>query len=327
MCLYPKEIKNRKYTPNKKNKGIIPEIKDNRARYVQVGCGRCIECTKQRARSWQVRLLEEIKQDSKAKFITLTFSDEAIKELNEQTKNLEGYAKDNEIAKKSIRRFLERYRKKNKVSAKHWIITEIGKNGTENIHMHGIIWTNETDEEINRLWSYGYTWIGNYVNEKTVNYIIKYITKIDKDHKYYKPKILTSKGIGKEYLNSHNAKLNEYKEEKTNETYRTRSGHKIALPLYYRNKIYEEDQKEKLWMYKLDKETRYILKQKIEVKTKEQVEEFIKIREQYRKRNDELGYGNDNSNKEEIEQEKKQRNKLREERIKKASGGVLKGLD
>ena len=46
--------------------------------------------------------------------------------------------------------------------------------------------------------SYGQ--ITNYVNEKTVNYIIKYITKIDEQHKTYQPKILCSKGIGAGYM-------------------------------------------------------------------------------------------------------------------------------
>ena len=36
MCLYPKLIKNRKYTATKKNKGIIPELKDKRAEYVPI---------------------------------------------------------------------------------------------------------------------------------------------------------------------------------------------------------------------------------------------------------------------------------------------------
>ena len=34
MCLYPIFIKNKKYTYNKKNKGIIPELKDERCMYV-----------------------------------------------------------------------------------------------------------------------------------------------------------------------------------------------------------------------------------------------------------------------------------------------------
>jgi hypothetical protein len=51
MCLYPKFIRNRKYTVTKKNGGNVPEVKDKRALMVPVGCGKCIECKKQKARN------------------------------------------------------------------------------------------------------------------------------------------------------------------------------------------------------------------------------------------------------------------------------------
>jgi len=37
MCLYPKLIKNPKYKPNKKNGGIVPELKDIRVLAVPIG--------------------------------------------------------------------------------------------------------------------------------------------------------------------------------------------------------------------------------------------------------------------------------------------------
>ena len=82
MCLYPKFILNRKYTPNKKNNGNIPELKDIRTLYVPVGCGKCMECMKKKARGWQVRLHEDIRNNVRhAKFVTLSFSDKSLIEL------------------------------------------------------------------------------------------------------------------------------------------------------------------------------------------------------------------------------------------------------
>ena len=93
----------------------------------------------------------------------------------------------------------------------------------------------------------------NYVNAKTVNYSIKYILKQDADHKEYRAKILTSPGIGSNYTETYNAKTNEYKPDgKTIETYRTKSGHQISMPIYWRNKIYSEEERELLWIQKLD---------------------------------------------------------------------------
>ncbi len=81
MCLYPKIIKNKKYVVNKKNGGVIPHLKDGRMGWVPVGCGKCMECKKQKAREWSVRLQEEIRTEKNGKFVTLSFSDESLIEL------------------------------------------------------------------------------------------------------------------------------------------------------------------------------------------------------------------------------------------------------
>ena len=139
MCLYPKMIKNPKYLPNKKNKNNPPKITDERVKYVPVGCGNCMECRKQKKREWQIRMNEEIKHDRTGKFITLTFSNEELDKLIQET----GIQESNAVATIAVRRFLERWRKKYKKSVKHFLITELGHNGTERIHLHGILFTNE----------------------------------------------------------------------------------------------------------------------------------------------------------------------------------------
>ena len=96
-------------------------------------------------------------------------------------------------------RSYERTKKEFEKSVKHFLITELGHNGTERIHLHGILFTNEKTETIQEIWKYGIIWIGQYTNEKTINYIMKYITKVDEDQKGFKAVILTSAGIGKQY--------------------------------------------------------------------------------------------------------------------------------
>ena len=208
MCLYPTLIKNPKYKANRKNGGNIPPVTDERVKYVPIGCQECIECRKQKAREWQTRMLEDLKDHTNGKFITLTFSNEELQELvkeNKELQNLSGYILDNAIAVRAVRLFLERWRKEYKKSLRHWFVTELGHKGTENIHLHGIVWTNKTMDEIRAKWKYGYMWPRpgskekNYVNAKTVNYIIKYVTKVDEDHRYYKSQIMTSPGIGGNY--------------------------------------------------------------------------------------------------------------------------------
>jgi len=315
MCLYPKLILNRKYLPNKKNNGIVPECKDERTKFVPVGCGKCMECLKQKARGWQVRLHEELRTSRDMQFVTLSFSDESLNALEKDLDtNLKGYELENKIATLAVRRFLERWRKKYKISVKHWLVTELGHKNTERIHIHGIIWTSDI-KAISDIWQYGNVWIGDYVNEKTINYIVKYIYKLDNVHKYYIPVILCSKGIGSNYLNRYDSINNTYKEKNTNELYTTRNGIKLAMPTYYRNKIYNEDQREKLWINILDKQTRYVNGVKIDVSENEN--DYYNVLNEARILNKKLGYGDDNINWERKNYEQQQRNLKRLKRINK----------
>lgn len=324
MCLYSKLVKNPKYKKNKKNGGIIPPLPlDRRILYVPIKCGKCMECKKAKANEWNVRMMEELKTSKNGIFVTLTFSNESIIELTknkgsnyykrgkkkgqkkevhkyDNIESLEGYELDNAIAAKATRLFLERWRKKygDMKDIKHWLVTELGHNGTENIHLHGIIWTNKNPEEIRNIWKYGYVWLSSenqgFVNEQTINYITKYITKTDKIHKEYNPKILNSAGIGKNYTNTGNAEKNKYKPGETNETYRDNKGMKRGLPIYWRNNIYTEEEREKLWIEKLNQNTRYVDGNKIDISKTE--EQYYKALKYARKKNIELGYGDDSIN-------------------------------
>jgi len=345
MCLYPTIILNRKYTKTKKNKGKIPQIKDERTRYVPVGCGKCMECKKQKKRQWQVRLQEEIRHDKRGQFVTLSFNDEELAKLetdydeqeiitgirktitlsngkqrnyyNKQkvkTKNkLQGYELDNAVVKKAVRRFLERWRKENKKSVKHWLVTELGQKKTERIHVHGILFTDKTTEEIEKIWKYGKVWIGEYTNEKTINYIVKYVSKTDKQHPNYNSITLCSPGIGSNYINRMDSNNNKYKGDKTNETYKTRQGIKLNLPIYYRNKIYTEEEREKLWIQKLDKGERWVNGIKIDISESEEV--YYKRLKEAQIKSRMLGYQDNKKNWNKIKYENERRNLKKMERF------------
>lgn len=287
MCLYPILIDNPKYKANFKNGGDVPIMKDKRVAKVPIGCGQCIECRKQKARGWQVRLSEEIKHTTNGKFVTLTFSNESLQKLQEELQTNEC----NAVATLAVRRFLERWRKKYKKSVKHWLITELGHQNTQRIHLHGLIFTDVTNAEMEKIWSYGKTDQGKYVNQRSVNYIVKYLTKTDKDHKNYKPIVLCSAGIGKQYLERLQSKNNRYRGTDTDETYRLPNGRKIALPIYYRNKIYSEEEREQLWLQKLDKQERWVDGEKYDIG--QGLEAYNSAVNTARWKNKLLGYGSD----------------------------------
>ncbi|WNK14264.1 MAG: replication initiator protein [Microvirus sp.] len=315
MCLYPRLIQNPKYKKNKKNGGQVPPVFDMRQTLVPIGCQKCKECRKQKANGWKVRLMEDIKTNTNGVFVTLTMSDESYAKLmHEVLKDSKptAYDLDNAIAKKGTRLFLERWRKKYKTSIRHWLITELGHKGTENIHIHGIIWT-DNKTEIAKIWGYGFVYLGKWVNEKTVNYMVKYVNKVDPQHKHYIPIILTTAGIGNNYTKREEAKSNKYKEEETKETYRLRNGANIAMPNYYRNKIYTEREREELWLYKLNKQERWINGIRIDISNgEEEYNEALKYAQEENKR---LGYGGINETWEEEQYERERRMIKQQERI------------
>lgn len=328
MCLYPALIDNPKYKPNQKNGGHTPPVLDPRTKHLPVPCGNCMECMKNKARDWLIRLTEDIKYNQGAKFITLTFSNDSIYELSRHSL-LKGYTLDNFIATKATRLFLERWRKTCGKSLRHWLVTELGHHGTENIHLHGLIWLREPKQihDLDNHWKYGFTWKGhpqykgttitdynNYVNENTIAYITKYVTKIDHDHQTYKPIILTSPGIGADYVKQkHNIQRHKFNEANTVLTYKSSTGHEIELPQYYKDKLYTDQEKEALWLHKLDENTRYVLGNKIDITNGLQT--YFKILKQARERNKQLGYRTRITTKEQKDYELKARIILQETRI------------
>lgn len=296
MCLFPRFIKNKRYQgysakrPSKGTATAVP-CDDYRKLYVPIGCGECYECRKQKAQAWKVRLNEEIKVQKYAYFVTLTFSNEDLKKIMNET----GQSECNGIATLAVRRFLERWRKKNKKSVKHWLITELGHENTERIHLHGILFTDYpiNNNYLQDLWKYGNTDIGEYCNERTINYIVKYVTKIDTNHKHYKAVILCSAGLGENFVHTLAAKNTyRYKPQKSAEFYTLPNGNKVALPIYYRNKLYTQEERDKLWTERLDRNEIYVNGIKVRLRTDEDYKYYYNLLEEQQRQNNALGYGN-----------------------------------
>lgn len=293
MCLYPKLILNKKYFPTRKNGYNPPPMTDGRTMYVPVACGKCIECKRQRAREWQVRLNEEQKEWQYKYCLTLTFSCEELEKLCKETKQKES----NAVATIAIRRFLERWRKTYKKSLRHWFTTELGHDNTERIHLHGVVFSNDiiSEDTFLKYWKYGHVRLGEWYGMKTINYLIKYVHKVDTDHKNFEQIVLCSKGIGNGYIKRSFIKhIHRFQKEKTIEFYRLPNGTKINLPIYYRNKLWDEDQRERLWLHRLDKGERYVMGNKIpNIDTNEGQSLYNRILKVAQETNKKLGFGDD----------------------------------
>lgn len=261
MCLYPQYFKNPKYLPNKKNKGRPPICMDRRLLYIPAKCGCCIECRKEKQREWRVRLEEELRSNF-GYFTTLTISPEGVKEIEKKT-GLKWEENPNEIATKALRLFLERARKETGKSIRHWCVTELGEK-KDRIHLHGIFYGQKSAELIKKHWKYGFVFIGGYCNSRSVNYMTKYMLKVDIKHPEFKQIVLASPGIGVGYMDRLDylwQKQNYKKIEVA--TYTFRNGVKMAMPKYYKDKIFSEKEKEVMWINNLDRGLLWIYGEKV----------------------------------------------------------------
>lgn len=262
---------NPKYKPNKKNKGKPPEATDERVKLVPIACGKCMKCQKNKAREWQIRLTEELKERN-GLFITLTFTEKDLIKLENIALGinpaLEGYRLDTATAHLAFNRFRLRYLKEIGHRPRGYFITELGHENTERLHFHGILFDNIGKEELGKIWKYGRVDIGEYCNERSIGYVTKYLYKKDERHSEYETPYWTSPGLGAGWLKSKSAELQK-KQGIKGDYYRFRDGVKTSMPIYYRNKLYSDEEREELWIEKLNKEETWVDGHRYDLSTEE----------------------------------------------------------
>lgn len=285
MCLYAKERANAKYRANKSNGGNAPKPMYQELLRIETKCGYCLECRKQRANAWRIRLNNEITEHSQNAFVTLTFSDEALDKLTKIAKEDE----PNRIATVAVRRFLERYRKHHGKSLKHWFIVELGGSGTQRMHIHGIIFGGIDAKELQDRWMYGRTDVGHECSTRTINYITKYLTKLDPIHKEFRSIILVSPGLGKAYIEKYRNE-HRFRWDKTNTKYRLSDGREVEMPEYYKRHLYSDEEREQLRMLALAENKKYIGRTEYIVQDHEGFMVFIEAKTEYTRKIEALGF-------------------------------------
>lgn len=263
-CLTPLTIENPKYRPNSKNNWTYDIPHDPRLRRIQVPCGKCVECRRRRASDWRFRMQQEYKYNpDKFYFITMTFNDESLEALLKEAPNEDGTYKD--MVTLAIRRFLERYRKQFKVSLRHLFVTELGGE-FDRIHIHGVIMGAKNSdikfhhrrhgipvyrsESLSEQWKYGFIYLEGCA-DKCISYILKYIMKQDSKHPDWKPLLLVSPGLGKGYVNDRNIAYHHSVPDYVWYCL-TNSGWKVAMPRYYKLKLFTDEEREARTLQLLD---------------------------------------------------------------------------
>ena len=205
---------------------------------IEVPCGRCNSCEKRRMRDFQIRLLYEFAQyPDNSYFITLTFNDDSLEKF-----------KDN--PNKAVLLFLDRFRKKvnSNNQIRHWIVPEFGTLHGR-IHYHGILFNlpladysnQQLADLLESSWSYGFVDISLCRGDGAPRYVSKYVTKSYSNFGKI-PRVISSIGIGKSYLNEENLRFHKDKKGFLR-PYILKNGYKIPLPRYYADKIFTEEDK------------------------------------------------------------------------------------
>lgn len=211
---------------------------------IPVPCGKCPECAKRRISGWSFRLLQEEKVSTSAYFLTLTYDTTKVPITRNGFMTLD---------KRDCQLFFKRLRKLHPANSniKYYLAGEYGGK-TKRPHYH-IILFNADIKLIDPAWQMGQIHYG-LVEGASVGYTLKYISKPSRipmhmNDDRVKEFSLMSKGLGAAYvlnekfLSWHHADLD-------NRMYcNIEGGKKIAMPRYYKEKIYTEIERKRIGFF------------------------------------------------------------------------------
>jgi len=193
-----------------------------------VSCGSCINCRKQKAKEWGLRMQHEYEYVKNKYFITLTYNNESLPRCGS-------------VIKKDMQRFVKRVRKNTGSEIKYYCCGEYGEK-FQRPHYHAIVLV--YDDKLNNEqwhkqfkddWPYGYVYVGG-VTDASINYVCGYIDKKIMSYNGVvlgnrkSPFKIQSNGFGEKYCIKNAESLK-------NELSIQIRDKKIGLPRYYKKKL------------------------------------------------------------------------------------------
>lgn len=224
-------------------------------------CGKCYECKRAKINEWAFRLEQQLKVAYSAYFVTLTYDEEHVP-WGDGCRTLD---------QRDVSNFMKllRYYEKGNKQIKYFACGEYGSTYGRP-HYHLIVFNVNDPGNFAKSWTQGY-FFAPPVKGGAVGYVMKYMCKemtFDDFHGRRLPMFRTmSKHLGISYLTPEIVK---YHKSNLNNTFCVnRAGFKIALPRYYKDKI---------WLPKSDERqavTDY-MQERAEMLNLRKKEEFIK---------------------------------------------------
>nr|QJB21634.1 MAG: replication initiator protein [Microvirus sp.] len=205
---------------------------------VTVPCGKCMACLQSKRNQWAYRLNNELKHAQNAFFITLTYDDDHLPQ-------------GGSLDKRALQLFLKRLRhdllpvgtslphlSQSVLKLKYYIVGEYGTK-SERPHYHCLLFNLHSEIKIDKLllkhWTYGQHHIGK-VSSASISYTAKYVINKNYEVQFKEPcfALISSKpGIGSNYLSTHGMY-----HKKNKIFYGQTQGQKVALPRYYKDRIF-----------------------------------------------------------------------------------------
>lgn len=244
---------------------------------IPVPCGKCPECLSRRTSGWSFRLMQQDKQSISAYFLTLTYDTLHVP----ITKN--GFM---DLSRRDVQLFVKRLRKnhelpngKNDNPIKYYAVGEYGGR-TMRPHYHVILFNSDI-KLIQTSWQKGSVHYG-VVTGASIGYTLKYMMKpskipLHRNDDRIREFSLMSKGLGVGYITE--SILNWHHKDLRNRMYvNIDDGKKIAMPRYFKNKIYTEAERKQIAYFAIKKnlEMAARLERKGEVLSSQQEAECIK---------------------------------------------------
>jgi len=219
---------------------------------MHVPCGKCARCITRRKIEWAFRMTQEMKDSNTAYFVTLTYERETVPYSNKGQKTLD---------KADLQKFWKRLRQNQKRSnttiehlyknlartdkIKYYAAGEYGDEKNRP-HYHAIIY-NASRTVIEKSWTLGHTQVVP-ASEESIAYVTKYLDKRISDPEGQK----RAKKVKLPEYNEMSEKIGYSYIEKNKEWHlknpdvlyvTTPKGFKIPMPRYYREKIFNYDQR------------------------------------------------------------------------------------
>lgn len=229
-------------------------------------CNKCIHCLNRRASGWSFRLRQESQLHEEKYFVTYTYSNEKVHITNNAFSTLVKTDFQDYMAQLRKKMPMEKIGKLRRYQPVKYYLA--GEYGTQSYrpHYHAILFSVKLEliigvenaiaaltnkefflkgkyEFTHPSWPHGYMTVGE-VNEASIGYCLKYISKLGKiplhENDDRLPEFqLCSKGLGKNYITKQTRKY--HNSDLVGRVYLTiENQKKIAMPRYYKQKIYTQ---------------------------------------------------------------------------------------